>query len=121
MASERFAKLIEMNKEMYRPKNMERSFTGNSGISVWAAGATGAVFPKAMHGPFGYQTFPIPENQQKMVSPSPNFNSAFGQFPKYNEETFIWRSRFSELPGSVFNTGLNSGLTNGISSLNLKN
>ncbi len=77
-------------------------------------GASGAMFPETINGPFGTVNYPLPDKDQKMVNyQSYQFNSKNGQFPKYNEETFLWRSRFSKDPKEIA-----SGL--GITSFNLK-
>ncbi len=85
---------------------------------TFGLGFRGAMFPGALNGPFGLLHYPLPLSEQKIniYNPEPVFNSQHGQYPKYNEETFKWRSRYSQVPKYGTNIG-----PNGLESLNLKN
>jgi len=108
--SDTFKKMLQMNGEIEVPKHITTN--GAAGF-----GFRGAMFPGILNGPFGLTNFPLPLSEQKIniYDAQPVFRSQHGQYPKYNEETFKWRSRYSQVPKYGTDIG-----PNGLLSLNIK-
>ncbi len=97
----------KMEKMDIRPNGLKEISNGTYGF-----GYSGGMFPKFMNGPFGTIDRPLPNTQEKMaIFDGPKYNSMLGQFPSYNEDTFIARSRYSFVPMYGTNYGPN-GYTN---------
>ena len=99
-----------MSSLSYKPSYPTNKYGYQNG--TFGFGFRGGMFPSVLNGPFGSVDFPLPNTEQKMVSQGPKFNSAYGQYPKYNEETFLWRSGNYTRP---------FGQMGPVSSFNLKN
>jgi hypothetical protein len=87
----------ELNPAAINPNALKGISNGQYGF-----GFSGGMFPKFMNGPFGYYDKPLPNTQEKLVLyNSPIYNSKLGNFPEYNEDAFIAKSRFTytQTPG----------------------
>jgi hypothetical protein len=98
----------DMDPAVLKPNSLKGISNGQFGF-----GFSGGMFPKFMNGPFGSYDRPIPNTQEKLVLyDSPIYNSKLGNFPAYNEDAFIARSRFAYTPvyGTTFGPNGLSGV-----------